>query len=88
MYRLIVETLFGLNLEVDQLRLTPHMPRSWDSFKIHYRFRDTFFHIVVTRLADGSGGREQIFLDGKELEGNTIPLVNDRNEHHVEMRIP
>lgn len=87
MYRLIVETLFGLSLEVDQLRLTPRMPRAWNSFIIHYRFRDTFYHIVITRLAVDSDGRERTFLDGKELDDNTIQLVNDRIEHHVDRRI-
>jgi cellobiose phosphorylase len=87
MYRLIVETLFGLSLEADRLRLTPRMPRAWDSLKIHYRFRDTFYHLAIIRLTDESDGRERLLLDGRELEGGTIPLVDDKNEHHVEMRI-
>ena len=32
MYRLLIETLLGVNLEGNQLRLTPRLPKSWTSF--------------------------------------------------------
>ncbi|CAN5307829.1 glucoamylase family protein [soil metagenome] len=83
MYRLIVETLLGLRLEVDQLRLTPKMPKAWDSFKIHYRYRNTFYHITFTRAAADAPVR--LLLDGNEIEASTtIPLVDDGQEHHIE----
>jgi cyclic beta-1,2-glucan synthetase len=85
MYRLIVETLLGLSLEIDQLRLTPRMPRAWDTFKIHYRYRDTFYHLAVHRLPAGSDAPERLLLDGRALTGPTIPLLDDRAEHHAEM---
>ena len=49
MYRLIVESLLGLRLEVDKLRFKPCLPAHWPSFKIHYRYRETPYHIVVTQ---------------------------------------
>ena len=49
MYRLIVETLLGLRLEADQLRVSPRLPHAWESFKLHYRYRETFYHITVKR---------------------------------------
>jgi cyclic beta-1,2-glucan synthetase len=48
MYRLLVETLLGVNLEGDQLRLDPRLPEAWDSYKIHYRYRQTVYHITIT----------------------------------------
>jgi cellobiose phosphorylase len=51
MYRLAVETLLGLTLEVDRLRLQPRVPQSWESFKIHYRYRETTYHLVFKRNA-------------------------------------
>ena len=49
MYRLIVESLLGLRLDVDRLRFTPCLPADWKSFLLHYRYRETFYHITVTR---------------------------------------
>jgi cellobiose phosphorylase len=87
MYRLLIETLLGVNLEGDQLRLTPRLPKKWAGYKIHYRYRQTIYHIAITRLAADSGEANQLFLDGKELAGKTILLVDDRREHSVELKI-
>ncbi len=87
MYRLLIETLLGVNLEGDQLRLTPRMPKSWTSYKIHYRFRQTVYHITITRLDADTEEANQLLLDGKELAAKTVPLVDDRQEHFVEMKV-
>ncbi len=87
MYRLLIETLLGVNLEGDQLRLTPRLPKSWTTCKIHYRYRQTVYHIAVTRLVADGADANQLFLDAKELAGPTIPLVDDRREHFVEFKV-
>jgi len=87
MYRLLVETLLGVNLEGEQMRLTPLLPKAWDSFKIHYRFRRTTYHITVTRLAAESSDTARLSLDGNALEGVTVPLRDDCQEHAVELKV-
>ena len=47
MYRLIVESLLGLRLEVDKLHFAPCLPADWKAFKVHYRYRGTVYHIAV-----------------------------------------
>ncbi len=114
MYRLAVETLLGITLEVDRLRLTPRVPESWDSFKIHYRYRETFYHIVLKRSPAGAAAAgapapaaarraagapkapgaqpiSRVVLDGVELRQSaetrgTVPLVDDRRDHRVEVQ--
>ncbi len=87
MYRLLIETLLGLNLKGDQLRLTPRLPKAWTTFKIHYRYRQTQYHLTLIQLAPYSPGAGKLSLDGQELAGNTIPLRDDRREHVVEVKI-
>jgi cellobiose phosphorylase len=90
MYRLIVESLLGLRLEVDELHLAPCLPAHWDELKIHYRYRETVYHIAIVQIrADESGKRSeaQVTLDGIEMEGQAIPLVDDHQEHTVEVSI-
>ena len=87
MYRLLIETLLGVNLEGDQLRLAPRLPQAWTTYKIHYRYRQTVYHITITRRAADSAGANLLVLDGQEISGNTIPLENDRREHAVEMKV-
>jgi cellobiose phosphorylase len=87
MYRLLIETLLGANLEGNQLRLTPRLPKTWSTYKIHYRYRQTVYHIIITRITDQPAPVNRLVLDGNELSGDLIPLVDDRHEHMVEMHI-
>jgi cellobiose phosphorylase len=91
MYRLIVESLLGLRLEVDKLYFAPCLPADWKAFKMHYRYRETVYHIVVsqTRAADDEKiGETSVTMDGVERHDKAIPLVDDRQEHSVEVKTP
>jgi cellobiose phosphorylase len=87
MYRLLVETLLGVNLEGDQLRLTPLLPDAWNTFKIHYRYRQTVYHITVSRIAADTTQNSYLSVDGREIPGNVLPLQDDHQEHDVELRV-
>ena len=90
MYRLIVETLIGIQREGAFLRLPKNLPKSWKTFKVHYRYHQTQYHIELVRISgDPLSTPRQVLLDGQELvETNVIPLLDDRTEHIVEVRIP
>ncbi len=85
MYRLIVESLLGLRLEVDKLRFEPCLPADWKMFKVHYRYRETLYHITVQQTPANS--ETSVTIDGVKQSGKTISLVDDRREHAVEVRI-
>jgi cellobiose phosphorylase len=91
MYRLIVESLLGLRLEVDKLYFAPCLPADWKTFKLHYRYRETVYHIAVsqTHAADDDEkiGETSVTVDGVERDDQAIPLVDDRQEHAVEVRV-
>ena len=87
MYRLIVESLLGLRLEVDKLRFTPCLPADWQGFTMHYRYRETVYHINVKPMTAGKG-ETIVTVDGVEQPDMTIPLIDDHQEHAVEVRVP
>ncbi len=90
MYRLVVESLLGLRLEVDQLHLAPCLPAHWSGLTIHYRYRETVYHIVISQVRAGDGapiGTAGVTLDGATQDGLRIPLIDDRREHRVEVRV-
>jgi cellobiose phosphorylase len=87
MYRLLLETLLGVNLEGNQLRLTPSLPKTWRTFTVHYRYRQTPYHIRVTKLPRAPAGESCLSLDGQALPGNIIPLLDDHRDHFVEMHV-
>ncbi|HET9483672.1 MAG TPA: glucoamylase family protein [Xanthomonadales bacterium] len=83
MYRLIVESLLGLQLEGDVLRLAPCVPADWPGYAMKYTWRDTIYRIEVRQA--GAGEASRLALDGVAQEGLAIPLREDRGEHFVEV---
>jgi len=85
MYRLAVETLLGLRAELGKLWIEPLLPDEWPDCKVHYRFRETFYHITFRR-EHGPGDRViRVVLDGRDTGGPFIPVSDDRADHYVEV---
>lgn len=68
MYRLIIESLLGLRLEADKLHLATCLPADWPGITIHYRYRETVYHIAVRQQEAGSdqGQVLHVIVDGAE----------------------
>ncbi len=81
MYRLILESLLGIKLEVDRLRVEPLVPAAWEGFDVHYRHRDTVHHIHVKNLGGGGRNVVRVTCDDVERPDRTIELHDDRREH-------
>jgi cyclic beta-1,2-glucan synthetase len=90
MYRLIVESLLGLRLEIDadgaRLLLRPCLPAAWPGFTVDYRFRDTRYRIEIV-CADAAA----VSVDGVACvvsrDGPVIALVNDGGTHAVRVQV-
>jgi cellobiose phosphorylase len=88
MYRLLVESFLGLKLEGVKLRIRPRVPAHWRDFKIHYRYRQTVYHLTLIQIpsSESETAAAAIQGNGQPLIGETIELVDDRQEHHLEIR--
>ena len=86
MYQLIVESLLGLRLEADRLHIAPCLPADWKSFKVHYRYCETPYHIAILQTHAPNSGMT-VAVDGIKQDDNSIPLVDDRQEHTVEIEL-
>jgi cellobiose phosphorylase len=71
-------------LEVDKLRFAPCLPADWKEFKLHYRYRETVYHIAVLQTVAAKAGMI-VTVDGIGRDDKAIPLVDDRQEHSVEV---
>ena len=86
MYRLIVESLLGLKLEIDKLYIEPCLPSDWVSYKIHYRYRETIYRITLTQLHENVS-KQTLIVDGVASQNKFIRLVDDRQEHLAEIKL-
>jgi cellobiose phosphorylase len=85
MYQFITGSLLGIRIEVNKLYFTPRIPPTWVSFKVHYRYRETVYHITILKLPE-QGTESSIVLDGVVQAASYISLIDDRKDHHVELR--
>jgi cellobiose phosphorylase len=74
MYRLIVESLLGVQRSGHTLSLDPLIPVDWSGFKLHYRFGTTLYHFDVRQ---GSSPLTLMTLDGQPLSGTALTLKDD-----------
>ncbi|MFC4259666.1 GH36-type glycosyl hydrolase domain-containing protein [Marinobacter lacisalsi] len=87
MYRLTTETLLGLQLEGDHLRIAPCVPVDWTGYRIQYRFGDTVYDITVSRTGESPGQVSRVVVDGTERPDTRIPMVDDHEDHVVEVHL-
>jgi cyclic beta-1,2-glucan synthetase len=85
-YRLLIETLLGVSLQGERLRVAPRLPAAWNTVKIHYRYHQTVYHVSCTRWTGDPARVPGATVDGEHAADGVIALRNDRNEHWVEVR--
>jgi cyclic beta-1,2-glucan synthetase len=83
MYRLITESLLGLQRHGDTIALAPCIPLNWPGFGIRYRYGDSVYQIEVRQVA--SGGASELILDDVVQAGLAFTMVDDRAGHIVEV---
>ena len=86
MYQLIIESFLGLNRRDNMLYFTPCIPEEWNTFKIHYRYLETIYHISFLRN-QSENNEMNIMVDGIQQAGKNVLLSNDGLEHEVEVRL-
>jgi cellobiose phosphorylase len=84
MYRLMMESLLGLQVEGASLTVTPCLPPEWPGCSMTYRYRETLYHIVVKQEAALAQDTTQ--LDGVIATDGKVVMVDDGTEHTVLVR--
>ena len=84
-YQLITESLLGIKLAGDQMSFDPCIPEDWGTYKIHYRYKETVYHI--TFMQEDSTGDTTMKMDDADINGSTLTLVDDGKEHIVAVTI-
>ncbi len=90
LYRLMLESLLGLNRRGDTLSFTPCIPEAWPSYSMSYRFGETIYHIsLVQTLFDDPQTLANITITLDDLTQNNalVTLIDDRQEHRIEVNI-
>jgi cyclic beta-1,2-glucan synthetase len=87
MYRLGIEAILGLVPRGDCLRFRPRLPNHWDGYRLTYRWRRSTYHVHATRERRAGEPDIRVHLDGREVPGEEIPLVDDGAVHRVDIHL-
>jgi cellobiose phosphorylase len=81
----VTQWILGIRPEYDGLRIDPCVPPGWDGFTVQRTFRGTPYRIEVKNPRGVTKGVVSISLDGRLLEENLIPPMEDSTLHTVEV---
>jgi len=70
----LIDWILGIRREYDGLLIDPCVSEEWKTFSAVRTFRDTTFNIDFKNPGGVQKGVRSIKVDGKEIEGNKIPL--------------
>lgn len=81
----ISQWILGIKPGFDGLVIDPCIPKDWAGYKVSRWYRGSNYVITVKNPDHVSKGVKKVIVDGKEIEGNTLPVFNDGKEHAVEV---
>ncbi|MCL7454492.1 MAG: hypothetical protein M8467_15750 [Anaerolineae bacterium] len=87
MYRLGLERILGIRREGATLHIDPRIPGHWPGYSAAYRYGEAVYHIAVENREAASLGVASVTLDGREMDGPGITLLDDGREHSVVIRL-
>ncbi len=84
-YRLIFEWFVGIKIKGNEVRFNSCLPDEWDEYEVNMHYKNTHFHIIVTRghhsgQYDNDESFENIPLDGKNHEIRIVIARNSKDE--------
>jgi cellobiose phosphorylase len=90
MYRLLLEAVLGVRLEVidgrASLLLDPRIPPHWSEFEVDYVYKSTLYRLQFDRT--GHQPEPQVTLDGRALGASRLPLLDDEHPHTARIALP
>src|SRR5690606_21524409 len=78
MYRAAVESILGVQLQGNQIRIQPTIPSHWQEYQVTYRYKKTRYRFKLTRNSSSPSAYKT---------SDWIALVDDGREHSLEIKL-
>ncbi|MCL2053752.1 MAG: glycosyl transferase [Oscillospiraceae bacterium] len=72
----VSQYILGIIPEYDGLKIDPAIPSDWSGYSITRKYRGATYNIKVENPNKVSKGIKSVTVDGKEIEGNILPVSN------------
>ncbi|TKG96968.1 glycosyl transferase [Puteibacter caeruleilacunae] len=84
-YYAITQFILGVRPDYHGLIVDPCIPKDWDGFNIHRKFRGASFDIEVVNAGHVSKGVKEIWLNDQLMGGDIIPIQEAGSRHQVKV---
>jgi N,N'-diacetylchitobiose phosphorylase len=71
-YVAVTQYMFGLQPQIEGLRVKPCIPASWDGFEARRQFRGAWIAIQVENPSHVNGGVKSLIVNGEVVDGDII----------------
>ncbi len=85
MYQAGTKFILGIQPVYQGLKIDPCIPKKWNAFKVVRKFRNAIYSIEVKNPHNVNKGISRIKVDGREIDGNIIPVFKDGKIHLIEV---
>ena len=82
MFRAMTDYIIGVHPDYEGLRIQPAVDPSWKRFSMERPFRGAVYHIEFENPQGVEAGVQALWLDGRRIQGNLLPLPTG-HDHHV-----
>lgn len=80
MYQAGTKYILGIKPSHEGLEINPCIPEKWDGFEAVRKFRGNTYRIKVENPNHVSKGISCLTVNGKETDGNTVPLPREKDK--------
>ena len=85
MYQAAIEGLLGLRRRGSTFSVKPSIPAMWPAFSMDWAIGSARYHIDVTNPEHRCAGVASVTLDGRPVDPDAIPILDDARAHTVQV---
>jgi cellobiose phosphorylase len=85
MWLTVSQYILGIKPQYDGLQIDPCLPTTAKEYTVQRKFRDAEYNITIKNPNSKQCGVSQVVVDGKAIEGNTIPYAAGKHTVEVTM---
>ncbi|HKM32529.1 MAG TPA: glycosyl transferase [Oscillospiraceae bacterium] len=81
----VSQWILGIKPNYTGLEIDPCIPAEWDGFKVNRIFRNATYEIKISNPDHVCKGIKSVTVDGKQIDGNILPVFSDGKIHNVDV---
>ena len=86
-YYTITQFILGIKPTYSGLKVEPCIPADWKGYNVQRQFRGATYNIEVKNLSGSMKGIKSLKVDGKFIDGDTIPIMPAGSVCNVEVEM-